>query len=206
MEETSKAVIRRFNDIRFVTQYFRGQGIDIGAGNDPLSRYSQQFPLMTTLKAWDLQDGDAEYMAGVEDHTYDFVVSSHCLEHMRDPYQAFDNWLRITRAGGYLIITVPDEDMYEQGQWPSTYNSDHKTTWTILKTASWSPVSINLLEFLYQYKDQIEVVKIEQMDTAFIRGVERFDQTYQHIAESCIEFIVRKLTDEDRLRKGTYNR
>jgi SAM-dependent methyltransferase len=202
MNETSKAIIRRMHDVRFVNRYFVGKGIDIGCGPDPLSKYSQQFPLMTDLKAWDLPDGDAQKMSSVADNTYDFVHSSHCLEHLYDPYDAFDNWIRICKPGGHVITTIPDEDLYEQGVWPSTHNPDHKTSWTILKDTSWSPASINLMEFLYQYKDQIEVIKIESVNATFIYDVERFDQTYHHISECAIEFIVRKLTDQEKQAKG----
>ena len=202
MNETSKAVIRRLQDVRFANTYFVGDGIDIGCGPDPLSKFQQQFPLMTSLKPWDLQDGDAQLMASAKDGSYDFVHSSHCLEHMYDPYEAFDNWLRICKPGGHIITTIPDEDLYEQGVWPSTHNPDHKTSWTISKDSSWSPVSINLLEFLYQYKDKIEILKVELVNSAFIYGVERFDQTYHHISECAIEFIVRKRTDEEIKRQG----
>jgi len=202
MNETSKAAIRRFQDIRFVNTYFKGDGIDIGCGPDPLSKFYQQFPMMTSLKPWDLEDGDAQYMQSVSDSTFDFVHSSHCLEHMVDPYQAFENWIRICKPGGHIITTIPDEDMYEQGVWPSTNNQDHKTSWTIAKTSSWSPVSINLFDFLNQFRGKIEIIKVEKMNQAFMFDVERFDQTYHHIAECAIEFIVRKLTPEDIARKG----
>jgi ubiquinone/menaquinone biosynthesis C-methylase UbiE len=202
MNETSKALIRRLQDVRFANTYFKGEGIDIGAGPDPINKYSQQFPLMNTLKVWDIQDGDAQYMKGVEDNTYDFVHSSHCLEHLRDPYEAFENWIRICRPGGYIITTIPDEDLYEQGVWPSSHNSDHKTSWTILKESSWSKDSINLIEFLYQYSDKIEVLKVELINQSFIYNVERFDQTYHSISECAIEFIVRKKTAEEISRKG----
>ena len=77
MNETSKAAIRRFNDIRYANTYFKGAGIDIGCGPDPLSKFNQQFPLMTSLKPWDLQDGDAQLMTNAKDETFDFVHSSH---------------------------------------------------------------------------------------------------------------------------------
>ena len=133
MKETSKALIRRLQDTRYASTYFKGEGIDIGAGDDPIAKYAQQFPLMTGVKIWDQPDGDAQMMAGVADNTYDFVHSSHCLEHMRDPYETFDNWLRICKPGGHIIPTIPDEDLYEQGVWPSTHNPDHKMSWAILK-------------------------------------------------------------------------
>lgn len=202
MQETSKALIRRMHDIRFVNTYFRGNGIDIGCGNDPISKFGQQFPLMTGLKTWDIPDGDAQYMEGVEDNTYDFVNSSHCLEHMRDPYEAFFNWIRICKPGGHIITTIPDEDLYEQGVWPSTHNADHKTSWTILKDESWSPASINIVEFLYQFKDKIEVLKIELVNSSFLYNIQRIDQTYHSISECAIEFIVRKRTEKELEQKG----
>ena len=202
MQETSKALIRRLNDIRFANTYFKGSGIDIGCGDDPLSKYAQQFPLMTSLKPWDLPDGNAQLMASVSDETYDFVHSSHCLEHLYDPYESFENWIRICKPGGHIITTIPDEDLYEQGVWPSTHNPDHKTSWTIIKNESWSPNSINLIEFLYQFKDKIEVLKIDLQNSSFIYDINRVDQTYHSISECAIEFIVRKLTPEDVERKG----
>lgn len=202
MQETSKALIRRLQDARYANTYFKGVGIDIGCGDDPVSKYQQQFPLMTGLKPWDLADGDAQLMEGAEDNAYDFVHSSHCLEHLYDPYEAFDNWIRICKPGGHIITTIPDEDLYEQGVWPSNHNPDHKTSWTISKEKSWSPVSINLLEFLYQYKDKVEILKVELINSAFIYGIQRFDQTYHSISECAIEFIVRKRTDEEIERLG----
>ena len=202
MQETSKALIRRLQDARYANTYFKGEGIDIGCGPDPLSKYAQQFPLMTGLKPWDLEDGDAQLMASAGDESYDFVHSIHFLEHLYDPYEAFDNWIRICKPGGYIITTIPDEDLYEQGVWPSNHNPDHKTSWTISKDASWSPASINLLEFLYQYKDKVEVLKVELVNSAFIYDVQRFDQTYHSIAECAIEFIVRKRTADEIERMG----
>ena len=202
MQETSKALIRRLSDVRYVNRYFVGSGVDIGAGDDPLSRYQQQFPLMTELRAWDIQDGDAQLMSTVADESYDFVHSSHCLEHLNDPYEAFTNWIRICRPGGYIVTTIPEEDMYEQGQWPSTYNGEHKTSWTIGKTESWSPVSNNLLAFLFGFLDQVEVIRVEKVDGAYQYQVPRIDQTAFGISECAIEFIVRKRTAEEIERQG----
>jgi len=197
MQETSKAIIRRLQDARYVNTYFRGIGIDIGAGDDSLEKYFQQFPLMSEVRAWDLPDGDAQKMENVEDNTFDFVHSSHCLEHMRDPYEAFTNWIRICKPGGHIVITIPDEDLYEQGVWPSNFNGDHKITWTIAKQKSWSPVSINVVEFLHNYAINIEILKIELINSAFMYNVARIDQTSSSISECAIEFIVRKRLQQE---------
>ena len=72
----------------------------------------------------------------------------------------------------------------------------------MLKGESWSPVSINLIEFLYQFRDKIEVLKAELINGTFIYNVQRFDQTYHSISECAIEFIVRKRPTEELARKG----
>ena len=57
MKESSKSVLRRVHDSRFATRYLVGEGIDIGAGSDPISLYSEIFPLMGFVREWDLQEG-----------------------------------------------------------------------------------------------------------------------------------------------------
>ena len=52
-----------------------------------------------------------------------------------------------------MFVIVPDEDLYEQGYWPSLFNGDHKATFTISKERSWSPVSVNVLDLARSLKD-----------------------------------------------------
>ncbi|WP_119342864.1 methyltransferase domain-containing protein [Facilibium subflavum] len=192
--EQSKSTKRRYNIGAFHQRYFVGNGVDIGGKPDPMGQYVGVFPLMRSVRIWDLQDGDAQYMKGVDDASYDFVVSSHCLEHLHDPKQGLGNWIRIVKPGGYLVITVPDEDLYELGHWPSRFNHDHKHSFTIHKKSSWSPVSINVFELLASFTDVVEVEKIELVRDFFRDQLKakNFDQTRTVVAECCIEFILRK--------------
>ena len=192
LHETSKAMIRRSYDKRYATRWLVGTGIDIGAGNDSIGNYRPMFPMMDAVRAWDLVNGDAMSMDGVADDSYDFVHSSHCLEHMRSPSRALSNWIRICKPGGYLVIMVPDEDLYEQSVWPSTFNTDHKWSFTIGKASSWSPQSINLIELLKTVVDRVAIQKIELLDTNYLYGAERFDQTMTLVGESAIEMIIQK--------------
>lgn len=61
MLEQSKAAKRKFFDGNFHNRYFRGNGIDIGGKPDPFSQYIGVFPLIDSVKIWDLEDGDAQY-------------------------------------------------------------------------------------------------------------------------------------------------
>lgn len=47
-------------------------------------------------------------ISAVRDNTYDFVLSSHNLEHFANPVKALHEWRRITRPGGALILVLPD--------------------------------------------------------------------------------------------------
>lgn len=203
MGGTSNAVVRRLRDSRFITRYFVGNGIDIGAGRDLLILYQELFPKMGSVKAWDLADGDAQYLKGIPDESYDFVHTSHCLEHMVDPQVALQNWLRILKPGGHLICLIPDEDLYEQGVWPSTFNSDHKWTFTIHKgDRSWSTKSVNLIECFTELPENISVVKIELLDDTYRYQLPKFDQTLTPIGECAIEFILRKQPEAEVKRGG----
>lgn len=156
MGETSKRHASRQASGWF-ERYLVGEGIDIGCGDDPVT---------PTCTPWDLPQGDAQVMAGVPDARFDWVYSSHCLEHMVDPSVALANWWRILKPGGYLIVLVPDEDLYEQQNWPPIFNADHKSTWTIRKARSWSPVSRNLADELRQLPGS-EVVSLRLYNTDY---------------------------------------
>ena len=202
MSGTRKATLRRLHDSRFATRYFIGSGVDIGAGPDPLSQYAEYFPGMHSCRVWDLSDGDAQKMQNAEDASFDFVHSSHCLEHMRDPIEAMANWIRIVKPGGHLVIMVPDEDLYEQGVFPSTFNDDHKWTFTTHKQNTWSPRSLNVLDMLGKFSDQLQVLKVELLDAGFRHRAQRFDQTRTFTAECGIELVVRKWLPQELVRKG----
>ncbi|MGL4858480.1 MAG: methyltransferase domain-containing protein [Enterobacteriaceae bacterium] len=189
---TCISINRRLMDARFCTRWLVGNGIDIGGGPDSIGLYRPLFPLMGAVTLYDLAQGDAQYLANVGDNEFDFVYSAHCLEHVYDPGIALSNWLRVVKPGGHLVITVPDEDLYEQGVWPSTYNSDHKHTFTIHKRQSWSPVSINILTLLQSLKGDFSIEKIERLDHSHLDGYGRFDQTRTAFAESAIEMVLQK--------------
>jgi SAM-dependent methyltransferase len=190
VNETSKAMRRRFRDPLFALRYFVGHGIDIGSGPDPLTNQVPFWPAMQDCDEWDVEDGDAQLMGGVPDETYTFVYSSHCLEHVDDADVALANWWRILMPGGHLVLIVPDEDLYEQRVWPPTFNTDHRRTFAVAKASSWSPVSRNIDEMLKALGG--EIVKIERIEEGFNFAWPRIDQTSAGVAESCIECVVRK--------------
>ena len=204
MFETSKALMRRLHDSRFASRFFVGDGIDIGGGDDVLGQYSELFPLMRSCRRWDLKDGDAQQLASVPDASLDFAHASHILEHMHDPREALKHWLRVLRPGGHLVGMVPDEDLYEQGVFPSSFNPDHKWTFTMHKAASWSPKSVNLMALLGEFAGVAQTVKVEQLDATHRFSLARFDQTQTPVGECALEFVLRKLHPVELRRRGRY--
>jgi len=140
---------------------FQGKGIDIGCGPDPVTPDARRF---------DLEDGDANRITDYIQDQFDFVFSSHCLEHMHDPQIALQGWWELVRPGGFLFFIVPDEDLYEQGVFPSRFNHDHKATFTISKVRSWSPKSYNVFD-LARSLPESEIIKLALNDCGYNRSL-----------------------------------
>lgn len=146
---------------------FQGKGIDIGCGNDPI---------LNGIDCFDVKDGDANEICRYVHKQYDFVFSSHCLEHMENPFYTIKQWWNLVKDNGYLYIVVPDEDLYEQGHFPSKYNSDHKWTFTLLKQNGASARSINIIHLLSSLQDA-RIMKIEIQDNNYNYTLKDIDQT-----------------------------
>jgi SAM-dependent methyltransferase len=199
--ECTKALPRRLRDPAFAAHYFVGRGLDVGAGPDGLSAQRAHWPKMGPVRDWDVADGDGQELPGIEPCTFDFVHSSHCLEHLHQPSKALARWLEVTRYGGYVVALFPDEDLYEQGMWPSTYNMDHKWTFTTFKAQTWSPRSLNVVQLVTALRGQAELVKLELLHATFDWQAGRRDQT-AGAAESAIELVLRRRSPEEIERGG----
>lgn len=175
MNEARKNHQRRFNNgdyNRF--GIFEGKGIDIGCGKDPITPYCE---------CYDREQGDAQFMAGVPDESFDWVHSSHCLEHLEKPEVAIQHWWRILKPGGHLIVTVPDFALYEKFHMPSRFNAEHKHGFTI--------PSLVLLALPLK---RGQILRLQVNDDGFNYDDHESDQTRAG-AQAEIELIVRKHRD-----------
>src|SRR6266496_52261 len=67
----------------------------------------------------------------IADNSQDAVFSSHCLEHVVDPRPVLREWLRVLNPGGFLVIIVPHQYLYERRiSLPSMWNPDHRRFYT----------------------------------------------------------------------------
>ncbi len=156
MREASKTNLVRPLD--FSKKYLSGRVLDIGAGGDLVCTWAESF---------DVDKGDANTIDKYfEPETFDSIHSSHCLEHMINPVSALAGWWSILKRGGFLILVVPDEDLYEQTIWPSAFNSDHKSTFRLDKPTSWSLLSYELRSMCGNLPNS-EIVSAEIQDANY---------------------------------------
>ncbi len=111
--------------------HLRGEGIEIGPMTMPLrlppevrARYVDRRPraeLIATdgpelarggldpqaIPEIDVVD-DAATLATIADASVDFVIASHVLEHLDDPVQGLETFVRVVRPGGIVFLVLPD--------------------------------------------------------------------------------------------------
>ncbi len=110
--------IRRGNAMRFIQtmaqEFCRGEGLDIGAGAWPL-------PGATPVELKNGGDGN-----GLPAGRWDYIFSSHCLEHLVDPISALEHWKSRLRPGGVLFLYLPHPEMT---YWLPQNNRKHLHSW-----------------------------------------------------------------------------
>jgi glycosyltransferase involved in cell wall biosynthesis/SAM-dependent methyltransferase len=75
---------------------------------------------------FDYPDYDGEKLP-FESASQDAVFSSHCLEHVDNARTAIREWFRVLKVGGFLVIFVPHQYLYERKLTPpSNWNQDHR--------------------------------------------------------------------------------
>lgn len=53
---------------------------------------------------------EATDLAGIPSSSYDFLLSSHMLEHSANPLKALTEWMRVLKPGGTLVLALPHRD------------------------------------------------------------------------------------------------
>jgi SAM-dependent methyltransferase len=149
--ETSKAKSRRIRE-GFFNNYCRGRGLDVGFGGDLLAE---------NCRGYDFEHGNAQRLSNIRDEQFDFVYSSHTLEHMDNPAVALKNWWRVLKKGGYLILYIPHRDLYEKKTMlPSRWSNDHKHFFLIDKSEG--PDTIGVKQLVASTLASFEIVYIKE--------------------------------------------
>jgi len=108
-----------------------GDGLDIGYGGDPIVPTAICMDLLEKYAAYESfpqhLHGDATDLHWFKDESLDYVYSSHVLEDFEDTAKVFDEWVRVLKVGGRLILFLPDEQTYrgfcaERGLRPNVHH------------------------------------------------------------------------------------
>lgn len=98
-----------------------GRGLDVGC------RHDKVIPEALGLD-FEWYPGQVEMVRDAErtpypfpDGHFDWVFSSHLLEHMWRPWDILTEWCRLVRPGGHVVLYLPHGDHY-RNEW----NADHK--------------------------------------------------------------------------------
>lgn len=178
--ETTKAHSRRLRE-KFFENYCKGKGLDIGFGSDLITKQA---------KGYDFEHGDAQYLKGVEDNSYDFVYSSHTIEHLPDPSVGVKNWFRVVKPGGYLIIYLPHRDLYEKKKTlPSRFNKDHRHFFLIDRDEK--PDTIGMVPLIERTLKNFEIIYAKECS----EGHTITDPELHSDGEFSIEVVIRKIKD-----------
>ena len=104
-DQTYPDYLRNGNAMQFIAptalQFCKGRGLDIGAGKWPL-------PGAQPVDNWHPQFTDGR---ALPEGQWDYIFSSHCLEHLANPVAALEHWKTRLRSGGTLFLYLPHPDM-----------------------------------------------------------------------------------------------
>jgi SAM-dependent methyltransferase len=95
-------------------QFCKGVGLDVGAGKWPLAG-ALAVDTHTCGNAMELPLGE-----------FDYIFSSHCLEHLPNPVAALEHWKTRLLRGGVLFLYLPHPDME---YWQPQHCRRHLHTW-----------------------------------------------------------------------------
>lgn len=200
MNETSKAMRRRYIEdalgIFPWMKIFRGKGIDVGCGPDKIP--------FDACRGFDLSDGDANHLSNYfSDGEFDYLHASQCLEHMDDPKAALQDWSKIVKPKGYIIFTVPDWVLYERMKFPSHWNPDHKSSWSLHYPRSNAPIHIHVPTMIREALPKAEVLRECLIDSNYDYALihKDVDQTFNENdgVEAFIEVVLQLPHEPKRL-------
>lgn len=115
-----------------IVPYTRGKGLDLGCGPYKAFPHFRGIDSNVDARLFGIQATSADFIIPTcevlddfASQSQDFIFSSHLLEHIVKWRAALKEWWRVLKAGGHLVMYLPDKDEYpkvgEKGA-----NPDHR--------------------------------------------------------------------------------
>lgn len=106
--------------IPYAKHVCRGKGVDVGCG-----KIEWCFPGATPI---DFSIGYEFHARNLPYLDYDYVFSSHLLEHLTEPWEALDHWYDCLKSGGVLFLYLPDVTSINGNEYHLPWNNKkHKS-------------------------------------------------------------------------------
>ena len=107
-----------------VIKYLNGNGLDLGCGNWKITPRAIGIDKNLYGDQVNIQ-GDVGNLFWFQNNCMGFVFSSHVLEDMENHIEVLNEWRRVIKPGGYLILYLPHKNYYPNiGKHGA--NTDHK--------------------------------------------------------------------------------
>ena len=138
-------------------------------------------------QGWETIHGDAHYLKRIKKPKFDFVYSSHTLEDLDNPDIAINNWWRVLKPGGFMILYLPHRDLYEKKkELPSRWNIYHKHFFLIDKDET--PDTIGIIPFIERHLTNFEIIYAKECS----EGHTITDPLIHSDGEYSIEVVIQK--------------
>jgi len=148
-------------------KYCKGQGLDLGCGNVKIKTDAIGVDLYNPTAEMHI---DARDLSCYSDKHFDYIYSSHLLEEIGNTEGTLNEWLRVLKDGGYLVLYQADPEYYYPLGDPAC-NQAHKHHFT------W---------------DQLWAI-LEKLDTELVHHERYNPETFK---EWSFELVVKKKTPE----------
>ena len=113
----------------------RARGNILGiSGSNYFDLFEHSSSTFTTADYPQVSCEDMPYL----DNTFDYLISNQVLEHVSKPWLCVDEFHRVLKRGGFVLLVVPS--IYQEHRWP-------KDNWRVLKDG----MEVLLSEFSYRY-------------------------------------------------------
>jgi len=120
-------------DRKKMTVLLAGKGVEIGAGNLPMvfgneveityiDKNSQEklqeiFPEIDYPQLGKVVIGNSDDPLNLESNSYNFLVSAHVIEHLKNPFKSLQHWCKVVKEEGYIYIIFPNrDDCFDKGR------------------------------------------------------------------------------------------
>lgn len=95
-----------------------GDGIDIGFGGDPIVSHAICMDMPNRYASYESHvqhlHGDARDLHWFSSNALDWLYSSHVLEDFENTAAVLNEWIRVVKPGGHIVLYLPDEQTYRE--------------------------------------------------------------------------------------------